>query len=67
MPDSPYELFLSKFEEFTEIQKLSIGPIEQGENCVITAPTGSGKTEAAILPVLNKISKGERKDGVIAI
>jgi len=67
MPSSPYELFLTKFENFTEIQKLSIGPIEQGENCIITAPTGSGKTEAAILPVLNRISKDKNKAGIYAL
>lgn len=67
MSDSPYELFLTKFEEFTDIQKLAIGPIEQGENCVITAPTGSGKTEAAILPVLNRISKSKMKEGVCVL
>ena len=67
MPSSPYELFLTKFKEFTEIQKLAIGPIERGENCVITAPTGSGKTEAAILPVLKRISEESDKNGVRAI
>ncbi len=64
---SPYELFLMKFGDFTDIQKLSIGPIEQMVNCILTAPTGSGKTEAAILPVLNRIIKSGKKDGIQAI
>jgi len=29
--------------------------VEQGKNCIIVAPTGSGKTEAAVLPILQKI------------
>ncbi len=64
---SPYELFLTRFEDFTEIQKLSMGPIEQGEDCIISAPTGSGKTEAAILPVLNRLLKSQEKAGIAAI
>lgn len=67
MPSSPYELFLTRFSDFTEIQKLAMGPIEQGENCIITAPTGSGKTEAAILPVLNRLIKLGNKEGIQAI
>ena len=67
MVESPYKLFLTKFNDFTDVQKLSIGPIEQGYNCLIIAPTGSGKTEAAILPVLNKISKTQNKTGIFAL
>ncbi|MHB1829936.1 MAG: DEAD/DEAH box helicase [Candidatus Micrarchaeaceae archaeon] len=67
MEESPYKLFLTKFNDFTEVNKLSIGPIEQGYNCLITAPTGSGKTEAAILPILNKISKAQNKLGIYAL
>ncbi len=64
---SPYELFLTRFSDFTDIQKLAMGPIEQGINCILAAPTGSGKTEAAILPVLNRILKSGRTDGIQAI
>ncbi len=67
MEESPYKLFLTKFNDFTDVQKLSIGPIEQGHNCLIIAPTGSGKTEAAILPTLNKISKAKNKQGIYSL
>ena len=64
---SPYELFLARFSDLTDIQKLAIGPIEQGMNCILTAPTGSGKTEAAILPVLNRILKSGKSEGIQAV
>jgi ATP-dependent helicase Lhr and Lhr-like helicase len=57
MPSNPYELFLNKFGSFTDIQTSAFKVIAAGENCIISAPTGSGKTEAAILPVLHRITK----------
>ncbi|MGC9105886.1 MAG: DEAD/DEAH box helicase [Thermoprotei archaeon] len=41
--------------ELTEVQKLAYEPISLGYNVLIVAPTGYGKTEAAILPILNKL------------
>ncbi len=39
----------------TEIQERAIAPIMKGDNVVIVAPTGYGKTEAALLPVLSRM------------
>jgi ATP-dependent Lhr-like helicase len=50
------ELIRKKFGELNEIQKLSIPIILSGANSLIIAPTGYGKTECALLPVLNSIT-----------
>ena len=49
------------FNEFTDIQKLSIPRIYSGENLVIGAPTGYGKTLAAFLPFIDKIDANSGK------
>src|SRR5881397_193328 len=43
------------FQEFTEPQRRAIPRIMAGTSALVIAPTGIGKTEAAILPILHKI------------
>src|SRR5437879_8023479 len=45
-------------ELLNEMQNSSIPRIRSGSNLLIVAPTGSGKTEAALLPVLERLSSG---------
>ncbi len=59
------QLVKKRFGELSDIQKLAIPRILKGENVLITAPTGSGKTEAALLPVLEKIEKEQK--GICAL
>ncbi|AEM38835.1 DEAD/DEAH box helicase domain protein [Pyrolobus fumarii 1A] len=42
--------------KLTEIQEKAIPEIMAGKNVIITAPTGYGKTEAALLPILSMMS-----------
>ena len=64
-----------EFTGFTEIQKQAIPLIARGENVLVIAPTGSGKTETALLPILSRIleakkaseAKGEKLKGIQAI
>src|SRR3989304_906647 len=44
-----------KFEAFTEPQRLAVPRIFAGRNALVIAPTGIGKTEAAMLPILHRI------------
>ncbi len=42
-------------EELNELQKEAYRVIKEGKNLLIVAPTGSGKTEAALIPILEEI------------
>ncbi len=64
MEKSPIELlphtfdaFLSRFGRLTEIQQLALEPLLNGKNCVLAAATASGKTEAALAPMLERLQK----------
>ena len=43
------------FTEFSDIQKKAIPPILEGQHILIIAPTGTGKTETAMIPVFNQM------------
>lgn len=47
------------FEEATPVQELTIPLILEGKDLIACAQTGTGKTAAYVLPVINEISKGK--------
>ncbi|MEM2884493.1 MAG: DEAD/DEAH box helicase [Thermoproteota archaeon] len=50
--------------ELTEPQERAIPEIAAGKNVLLMAPTGSGKTEAAILPILGKLASLKKRRGI---
>lgn len=53
--------FGQHYQQKTEIQKKTIDPIFLGRNALIISTTASGKTEAAIVPVIAQIISTRRK------
>jgi ATP-dependent Lhr-like helicase len=49
-----FDAFLSGFGRLTAIQELALEPLLDGKNCVLAAATASGKTEAALAPILER-------------
>src|SRR3972149_1707699 len=48
-------------EEFTEPQLRAIPPILAGKHVLLVAPTGIGKTEAAVFPILHRLLREDPK------
>lgn len=49
------------WQSATSAQEAAYGPIRDGKNVLLVAPTGHGKTEAALIPVLDRFLK-EREE-----
>jgi ATP-dependent Lhr-like helicase len=51
----------------TSPQKMAIPLILTEENLLLVAPTGSGKTEAVLLPIFSKLTEQETKKGILVV
>ena len=62
------ELLFEKFgfSKLTEIQKKSSPIILQKKDCLVIAPTGSGKTECSVIPIFSLL-KNSKKIGKIKV
>ena len=49
------------FSKLTEIQKKAVPYIFSKQDCLVTAPTGSGKTECCVIPIFSHLNKTKQK------
>ena len=49
------------FQNLTKIQRISYPVISRKQNCLLVAPTGSGKTEASLIPILSILNSEKVK------
>ncbi|WP_316506682.1 DEAD/DEAH box helicase [Nitrosopumilus sp.] len=54
------------FSELTEIQKKASPLILQKKDCLVIAPTGSGKTECSVIPIFSHL-QNSKKSGKIKV
>ena len=55
------------FSKLTEIQKQASPFILQKKDCLVIAPTGSGKTECAVIPIFSIMKKSKKQGKIKAL
>jgi len=54
-----WDVFYARHGRMREVQRLAALPILAGENVLITSPTASGKTEAAVAPLIERLGSSQ--------
>src|SRR5256712_5668018 len=69
LPSPPVKSLLDEagIKAPTPPQAEAIPLIAKGENVLVIAPTGSGKTEAALLPLIDKMVQDQNRQGISLI
>ncbi|MEM3065024.1 MAG: DEAD/DEAH box helicase [Candidatus Nitrosotenuis sp.] len=55
------------FTQLTEIQKKAVPVIVQKKDCLVIAPTGSGKTECSVIPVFSFVATAKKPGKIKAL
>ena len=55
------------FSTPTATQQVAISPIVEGKHVLVVAPTGTGKTESAMLPVFDALVDADEREGIGAL
>ncbi len=58
------DAFVSRFGPLSDVQRLAIPSVLEGKNVLLIAPTGTGKTEAAMLPVFSRLLEVQERNGI---
>lgn len=68
-PDSKTLSLFSElgFSRLTEIQKKAVPKILQKKDCLVVAPTGSGKTECSVIPIFSQLKQSKQTGKIKAL
>lgn len=62
-----WSIFFNKYGRLTPVQRASIPSILGGSDCLISAPTASGKTEAVLAPLIESLYQSETNATIIYV
>ncbi len=58
-----WHAFFARFGRLTEVQRRAVSPLHAGRSALLSAPTASGKTEAVVAPLAERLLR-QRPEGL---